>query len=106
MIEKLMVKLYGPNWKTSLNGDLSFLITVGTFVSGYLVITPNSPRWLVGVSGVATLLAALGRRGVGRIQVDAGTTPAILPGSSEVQMAPSHEVLDDPAAVPVVPAPK
>jgi hypothetical protein len=93
MIEKLMVKIYGPNWKTSLNGDLAFLITAGTFLSAYLFVTPVSPRWMVVTSGVVTFIVAAGRATVGRLQVDAGQVQAIVPGEG-IQTVASHEVPD------------
>lgn len=101
MIAKLMIKLYGPSWKTSLNGDLALAIAVGTFLSGYLVVTPNSPRWMVILSSVATLIAAIGRQQTGRTQVDSGQTLAQLPNVAEPQLVESHETPFDPAAKPV-----
>ena len=71
MIKKLLIKLYGPDWKTSLNGDLQFLMVVGTFVSGYIVITPATPHWLVYIVGALTFIASFCRAIVGRLQFDA-----------------------------------
>jgi hypothetical protein len=95
MIEKLMLKMYGPDWKTSLSGDLSVVVTVATILSGYLVVTPSSPKWLSAVSAGCAVLAAFGKSQVGRKMVDAGSVLAKVPGVADPQVVPSHEVPDD-----------
>lgn len=98
------------NWKTSLAGFLSFVLTTLTTISGFFVasdVVTSGPSvssihvhtWvLVGIN----LATALCRVWIGMLQKDAGQTPAIPPAGGPVEMVPSHETPNDPNATPVV----
>lgn len=100
-----MQNLLGPNWKSTVAGVLSFLITTLTTVTVFLganvVMNPNSPKIYLYVTLGLNLALALCRAWVGLLTKDAGTTPAQLPGSTEVIPVASHEIPDNPAATPV-----
>lgn len=83
------------NPKTTINGALSFVAVTSAVLAPY-VTTPKA------VAGLA-IAAALARAYMGAMQHDAGTQLALVPGSSEPQLVPSHEVPDQKGAV-VVPA--
>lgn len=70
MLQNLLVKIYGPNWKTSLNGDLAAAIWVCTFLSS-LTVAKGWPTWALAIPGTAGSIAAVLRLLVGRLQKDA-----------------------------------
>jgi hypothetical protein len=80
--------------KTTLNGYL----TVGLIVCGLLTRAPHVPIWLS--SGAGTVLGIL-RIINGHLQQDAGSQPAFILGQLGVQDMPSHEIPNNPAAIPV-----
>ena len=95
------------DWKSTAAGVLSFLITTLTVISAVLsgndlsagggISTLHTPvRIVIGVN----ITLALCRAWVGIITKDAGQTPALPPGASQPVLVPSHEVPDDPNAIP------
>lgn len=78
------------NWKTTANGLLSAAALV--VIAEMAVPTGAKPLVYV-LAGLRVL--------VGLVQTDAGSTEAVLPGSAAAQIVPSHEIPDDPKAVPV-----
>lgn len=84
------------NWKSTASGLLTFtLVTTGAFLAPPLNagISPKHVFWIGGLQGLAKVWIAF-------ITVDAGKTPAYVPGEGVVNV-PSHEVPNDPAATPV-----
>jgi hypothetical protein len=102
MLQRLLVKIYGPDWKTSLNGDLAFIIWFCTLLSG-VTITANWPHWVIAIPGTAGTIAAIGRAIVGRKQTDAGKV--VIHGEDGHEIVPSHEVPDVKGDKPVIPQP-
>jgi hypothetical protein len=98
VFEKLMVKIYGTDWKSSLNGDLNLIKAAAVTLSGVLIITPSSPRWMIYLSLACTVISGGGQAALGRIMTDAGSVLAKVPGTKEPQIVPSHEIPDDPKA--------
>jgi hypothetical protein len=79
---------------TTLNGYLS----AGIYVCLGLLAIPSIPqKYSAVIGGVLVVLRVVS----GHLQNDAGSTPALVPGVAGVQQVPSHEIPDNPAAVPV-----
>lgn len=98
MFEKIMLKIYGPDWKTSLNGDLNLIKSAAASLSVILIITPQSPRWMIYLSAACVIISGGGQAGLGRLMTDAGTVLAKVPGVAVPQIVASHEVPDDKSA--------
>lgn len=101
MIPALMVKIFGPNWKTSVNGALSFFTTLCGFVTIYIVITPSAPKWIAYIVSGAAFISAFSRYYVGTKQVDAGKV--LVHGEDGPVSVPAHETPDIKGAKPVIP---
>lgn len=76
--------------KTTINGILSCAIAV------IVAVAALPPKLAIPVYILAALRAA-----AGYLQQDAGTTEALVPGSPNPVPVPSHEMPNDPSAVPV-----
>jgi len=85
-----------PNFaKTTLAGYL----TAGMAICAGLLSVPQllPQKYVAVIGGILTVL----RVTVGHLQQDAGTTQAIVSGNALPSIVPSHELPDNPAAVPV-----
>lgn len=102
MFEKLMIKTYGPDWKTSLNGDLNAIKSLAVAIGGILIITPSSPRWMIYLSIACVVISGGGQARLGRAMTDAGTVLAKVPGKVQPIVVASHEEPDDPRNTPVI----
>ena len=87
------------NWKTTAAGLLSGYLAIVGPVTAYLATTSNPKA--TQICGALTLAGVIARAWLGMIQKDAGTTPALVPGSATPQLVPSHEVPDSASAIPV-----
>jgi len=87
------------DWKSTAAGLLSGYLAIVGPVTAYLATTPNPTG--TKIAGAMTLAGVIARAWLGVIQKDAGSTPAIVPGSPVVQQVPSHETPDQPGAIPV-----
>jgi hypothetical protein len=88
------------NWKSTVSSVLTAtLATSAAFLTPPLnaLVSPKVILYL----GAAQII---GKIWIGLLQQDAGTTMAVVPGSSTPQAVPSHEVPDQPAAKVVLPA--
>lgn len=94
------------NWKTTASGICSFAVITCGYITGYLALHPTPGSLGLKVFTIATFTSGLAKVYILAISTDAGKTPALVPGSPVVQMVPSHEEPNDPAATPVVPAAK
>lgn len=69
------------NWKTTVNGILSFLIATLTTLIAFQVpaalLTPGADKTLLYATTFANLVVALCRVWVGMLQTDAQTVPVI-----------------------------
>lgn len=93
----------GSNWKSSVQGFLSFAVITLLTLQGYLAVMAPSPtlnKVLLGVN----IAIGLAKAWIGLLQTDAGTVPAYVPGKG-IENVPSHELPDSPTAVPVVKQP-
>lgn len=106
MFEKLMLKFYGPDWKSSLNGDLNLFSKAAATALPFVVITPQSPLWLKITNAVLLMGAGGGQAVLGRSMKDAGSVLAVLPNSSTPQVVPSTEVPLNPEAEVITPKTK
>lgn len=82
------------DWKTSLSGTLSLLITVGVAILGI-----GSPLVSPKVTSCLILACGVGKAVVGWLSKDAGTVLAQTP--TGVKVVDSHEVPDSKDAVAV-----
>lgn len=102
-----MIKIYGPDWKTSLNGDLAFVMYVCSVITTFVVVTPTTPKWIAAVTAIAGVISGLGRSYVGRQQIDSGKVVVHAPDAVDaIAIVPSHEVPDEKGLKPVTPQPK
>lgn len=69
MLQRLMIKIYGSDWKTSLNGDLNAVMWACAFISS-LTAAKGWPTWALTIPGTAGSIAAFLRLLVGRLQKD------------------------------------
>jgi hypothetical protein len=86
------------NWKTTAAGILSFVLATTGPLTAYFALIHSPTSWQAQVPGALTLIAGLCRSWVGIISKDAGTEQVLLPGDSQPQTVPSHEVPDNPSA--------
>ena len=85
------------NPKTTASSTLTVLIgVIPALLSAHLIHGKAAAISLSLVSAAKFILGTF-------FQKDAGKTPAFPPGASEPVMVPSHEVPNDPAAVPAAP---
>jgi len=86
------------NWKTTVSSVLTTMMFTTAGLMAYPPVAAYAaahPKWAAWVGGAQVV----GKIWIGLIQQDAGTTTAVTPQG--VQAVPSHEVPDDPNAVPV-----
>lgn len=98
-----MSKIFGKDWKSTCGAYLTVGMTVGGFVTSYLATIPSPKPWEVELSGALTTVVALSKVIVGHMTQDAGTQLAFVPATKAVEVVPSHELPNDPAAVAVTP---
>lgn len=103
MIQLLLIRIYGPDWKTSLNGDLAAIIWFCTILSG-VTITSDWPKWIIAIPGTAGSVAAILRSIVGRKQKDSGQV--VIHGEDGHEIVTAHETPDIKGTKPVIPQPK
>ena len=97
----LLIKWFGPNWKSSVGGILSFVFVTLSAVSAWLATLPSGTHKAAWITSGISLLSGLCRVWIALITIDAGTTQALTPQSPFVPVpVPSHEVPDSPAAIP------
>jgi hypothetical protein len=72
-------------------------------LSGILVITPSSPRWMIYLSLACLVISGGGQAALGRIMTDAGSVLAKVPGKKDPQIVPSTEVPLDSKAKVIIP---
>ena len=90
-----VAKVFGKDWKSTFAGYLNIFIPVGVYVTGYIVQLKNPHPWVLSISGALTFLVGLARVVLGHMTIDAGSTPAIVPGEG-IQVVASHEMPDNP----------
>lgn len=102
MIQKLLIKIYGPDWKTSINGDLGFIITACMFITTYVVITPTTPKYVAWIVTAAGVVAAVCRAIVGRTMTDSGKV-VVRTKDDEIAIVTAHETPDVKGVTPITP---
>lgn len=85
------------HWKTTVQSWLTVIIGLPPALSAFDNLMPPKVAIIISVS------AAIAKVVLGQFQQDAGVSLAVLPGQTTPQAVPSHEVPNDPAAVPVAP---
>jgi hypothetical protein len=80
------------NWKSTVQAILSAIIGLGAIAPSLSILSPKVAGALVAAGAVAKVI-------LGVSQKDAGVTLASTP--SGVETVPSHEIPDNPNAVPV-----
>lgn len=88
------------NWKSTVQGFLSLAVIVGLSLQGSLAALAPSPQ-TIKVLTYLNIGIGVAKAVLGVFQHDAGTTTALVPGQSGVQVVPAHEVPNDPDAIPV-----
>lgn len=83
--------------KTTLNGYL----TTGTILFGGLATAPGIPHWLTATSVTLASLCGVWMLRIGHLMKDADEQSAIVPGQLGVQQVASHEIPNNPSAIPV-----
>lgn len=73
-----------------------------TILFGGVAVCPGLPHNLSAVSGTIATLCGIWMIRIGHLMKDAGEQAAIVPGQPGVQEVPSHEIPNNPAAIPVV----
>jgi hypothetical protein len=98
---RLMVWLFGVDWKTSASGFLSFLIGIFASITPFLAmlstLMPN--RWPIGLpiaTAVVTTLSGTFKFWIGLISKDSGTQAITVPNLPDPIGVPSHELPNQP----------
>lgn len=81
------------HWKTTANGLLSAATMV---VLAWMTLPPTASKLVYAAAALRAL--------VGFMQKDAGKALAVPSGESAAVPVPSHEVPDDPSAIPIAEA--
>ncbi len=101
MLEIWIIKILGPNWKSTLQGIAVSVVAIFSIAMGFGIETLGGFfKAFNNIKFDIAVLMSLVPTGIGLSQKDAGTTPVVVPGTKDVENAPSHEVLDDPTKVP------
>lgn len=101
VLVRALVWLFGINWKTSLNGVLTFLIvtltTLVALLSPYTLTAPASKAAKLNYVIIGcNIILAFARVWVGLIQQDSGVQAVKLPNVEEPIGVPSHELPNQP----------
>jgi hypothetical protein len=98
----LLIKLFGPHWKSTVAGYLAAMMGFCGPLTAYFAGLAHPHDWQVAVPGIITLVSGVGRAWVGILMKDAGVTEAILAGETIPKMVPSHEEPDAEGAKVVI----
>lgn len=105
MLQRLLIKIYGPDWKTSIQSDINLIGYLASLVSGITFVTAEH-KWYAAIPAGAGLVAKVCGQIVGRLQQDAGSQIAMDKKTGDVVIAESHEVPFDKNLKPIKEEPK